>query len=278
MAAADITFTDFAPQHLGAALVLSRQAGWPHRREDWAMALSLSRGIVALAPGYVAGTCLLTPYGPDAATIGMVIVDQAMRGRGVGRALMERALRSGEGRECRLVATQEGAPLYEKLGFTATEAILQHQGAAVPTAQPDRVEPASPGDIDAIAALDRSACGMDRRALIDRLAETGRFAVLRGEGALKGFAALRDFGLGRAIGPVVAGDSADAKALIAFFLAAHAGSFTRVDTPATADLALWLAGRGLIHAGGGVAMRRGGQAPHVPAPMRTFALASQALG
>ena len=278
MAAVDITFADFAPQHLDGALVLSRQAGWPHRREDWAMALSLSAGIVAIERGRVVGACLLTPYGLDMATISMVIVDQAMRGRGVGRTLMERALGNSEGRECRLVATREGAPLYEKLGFSATEAILQHQGAAIPIPPPDSVEPASSDDIDDIAALDQTACGMDRRALIGRLAETGRFAVLRGEGALKGFAAVRDFGLGHVIGPVVAGASADAKTLIAFFLAAHAGSFVRVDTPAAGDLAPWLAGRGLVHVGGGVAMRRGGQASRFPAPMRTFALASQALG
>ena len=75
-------------------------------------------------------TILMTPYGEDAATINMVIVDAAIRGRGLGRKLMEEALaRAGE-RTSYLVATQEGLPLYEKLGFVATGKIVQHQGVA----------------------------------------------------------------------------------------------------------------------------------------------------
>ena len=69
---------------------LSRQAGWPHRLEDWQMALALSGGIVALdADGRVVGTVLVTPFRADCATINMVIVDEAMRGRGLGRKLMD---------------------------------------------------------------------------------------------------------------------------------------------------------------------------------------------
>ena len=278
MSVSEITFGDFAPEHLDGAWALSHQAGWPHRPEDWALGLSLSAGIVALARGRVVGASLFTPYGRDAATINMVIVDQNMRGRGVGRTLMERMLQIGDGRECRLVATPEGLPLYEKLGFSATETILQHQGVAAPNPQPDGVEPASLADMETMAAMDRIACGMDRRALFARIAGTGRFAVLRRRGECVGFAAHRDFGRGQVIGPAVAGHGDDAKALISFFLAERPGAFVRVDTPAAGELAPWLARRGLFHAGLGLAMSRGGQTYEAPSPMRTFALASQALG
>jgi len=278
MEAGEIALAEFAPEHLDGALALSRQAGWPHRRQDWEMVLALSAGLVALEQGRVVGAALFTPYGRDAAMINMVIVDQAMRGRGVGRALMERALQNGEGRECRLIATSEGLPLYEKLGFSATHAVVQHQGAAAPTLRPQGVEPASRDDMDAIAALDRVACGVDRRALFALLAETARFVVLRRRDEVAGFAALRNFGRGDVIGPVVAGHGEDAKALISFFLAERPGAFVRVDTPTAGDLASWLAGRGLLHVGGGVAMRRGGKPPYASSEMRTFALASQALG
>jgi hypothetical protein len=42
-----IAFATFAPEHLDGAVLLSRQAGWPHRREDWATVLALSTGFVA---------------------------------------------------------------------------------------------------------------------------------------------------------------------------------------------------------------------------------------
>ena len=53
-------------------------------------------------------TTLLTPYGDDAATINMVVVDASMRGRGLGRSLMEEALAKAGERTCYLMATQEG--------------------------------------------------------------------------------------------------------------------------------------------------------------------------
>ncbi len=40
----------------------------------------------------------MTPYGDDCATINMVIVDASMRGRGVGRRLMDEALGLGGAR------------------------------------------------------------------------------------------------------------------------------------------------------------------------------------
>ena len=73
---------------------------------------------------------MMTPYGDDATTINMVIVDAAMRGRGLGRKLMEDALAKAGERICYLTATQEGLPLYEKLGFVATGEVVQHQREA----------------------------------------------------------------------------------------------------------------------------------------------------
>ncbi len=119
-----IELTTFGPEYLEAAIRLSRHAGWPHRLEDWQMALALSEGIVAVEDGRVVGTVLVTPYKRDCATINMVIVDEAVRGRGLGRKLMDAAFRIASDRPLRLVATAEGLPLYEKLGFGESDAVL----------------------------------------------------------------------------------------------------------------------------------------------------------
>lgn len=60
MQASLIDIQKFEPQHLDAAVELSRQAGWPHRREDWALVLSLSKGFVAIENGRVVGTAMAT--------------------------------------------------------------------------------------------------------------------------------------------------------------------------------------------------------------------------
>jgi predicted N-acetyltransferase YhbS len=268
----------FGREHLDGALALSRQARWPHRRDDWQMMLELSEGAVALdADGRVAGTILATPFGPDCAAINMVIVDETMRGHGLGRRLMENAFLLAGNRELRLTATADGLPLYKKLGFAECGAIRQHQGHVQDIAAPEGVSLAAAADIAAIKNLDRDAFGADRGRLIDILAGIGKFAVIRRDGAVAAFAALRAFGRGEVVGPIVAAHVDDAKALIAFFAAARSGAFLRVDTASDTGLADWLSEIGLAYVDGRVAMRKPvAQAQHHR--IRTYALANQALG
>lgn len=273
-----ISLAPLGPQHLDSAIRLSRAAAWPHRYEDWQMSLALSQGIAALDDdGAVVGTVMLTPFRGDAAAINMVIVDEAMRGRGLGRRLMEAALDLAGTRPLRLVATREGLPLYEKLGFRETGIIAQHQGVVKKVAAPAGIRPATPADIPAIVDLDRAASGADREGLIAYLVNVGGFAVLARAGRISGFAATRAFGRGEVIGPVVAEDAADARDLIAHALATREGAFVRIDIGPESGLADWLAGHGLTHAGGGVAMQRPIMS-FPAAPVRAFALASQAYG
>ena len=98
--------------------------------------------------------------------------------------------------------------------------------------------------------------------------------VLDHQGTAVGFGILRRFGAGQVIGPVVARDSAGARALIGHFLAASPGQFIRIDVPEDAGLSNWLQSLGLADAGGAIRMLRG-PGPHRP---RSFALVSQGFG
>ncbi|MBZ9737403.1 GNAT family N-acetyltransferase [Mesorhizobium sp. CA18] len=275
----EIELQDFGPDHIEGAVALSRQENWPHRPQDWQMALQLSSGAVALDDqGRVTGTILVTPYGGDCAMINMVIVDRKARGKGLGRRLMEQAFSLAGDRPLRLVATTNGMPLYEKLGFMPSGTILQHQGQVAALEAPEGVEAASTHDLLEIKALDRDAYGADREALIDALAERGEFAVIRRKGIIAAYAAIRPFGRGEVIGPVIADNAADAKVLISFFAASRPGAFLRVDTDSRTGLAGWLAEIGLAHVGGGVAMDRPARNGPEQARPRVYALANQALG
>jgi GNAT superfamily N-acetyltransferase len=278
MQPSQIELVKFSAEHLEGALTLSRQAGWPHRLDDWAMVLSLSIGIVALEDGRVVGTTIVTTYGATIATINMVIVDEAMRGRGIGRKLMDFALKECEGRECRLIATQDGLPLYTKLGFEETGTILQLQGNVSPTVAADVLEWATSEDLAECSSMDRAASGLEREPMLGYLQEHGRIAVLRNAEKIVAFAGVRLFGRGEVIGPVVAVDIEDARTLIGNLLQSRRGTFVRIDTTAACGLAPWLEMQGLSPVGGGIAMRRHGS-PIIATPaFQTFALASQALG
>jgi GNAT superfamily N-acetyltransferase len=280
MSQSTISLAAFRPEHLAGAIRLSHQAKWPHRLEDWEMALYLSAGIVAMdAKGTrVLGTILMTPYKRDVATINMVIVDEAARGYGLGRQLMEAAIALAGWRALRLIATPEGLPLYQKLGFRETGAVVQHQGLVRHVEAPTNVRRAEPHEMSAIIDLDRRACGADREDLLRVVAKVGRFAVIDDGSRIAGFAALRAFGKGEVIGPVVAANANEAKALLAHFLAGREEHFVRVDTAEAPRLGSWLADRGLVRVDHGIAMQR----PVVPrsgaTPLTTFALTSQAFG
>lgn len=279
MQATAIDLRPLDQSHLQSALALSRQAGWPHRLEEWQMLLELSHGLVAVENEKVVGTIFVTPYGDQIATINMVIVDESMRGRGIGRRIMQAALDIVGERECQLVATADGLPLYESLGFRKNGSIVQHQGTLRACIAPETVEWATGADLDDIVALDRIAYPADRSGLIQSLFRAGRLAVLREAGVIHGYAAWRPFGRGELCGPVIAETAHAAEDLLRFLFAARPGVFMRVDTGVETGLASFLLEHGLVHVGGGISMRRTSSSASSTVPsVHTFALASQALG
>jgi predicted N-acetyltransferase YhbS len=267
---------------LAAAHELSSEQKWPHRIEDWDMLLSLGFGYVATRDGDVIGTAMAWLYGTQAATLGMVIVSPAAQGMGIGRQLMEAVLDDLDGRTVLLNATDEGAPLYRKLGFEPAGPVFQHQGAAfsVPMAQliPDeRVRPLGAKDMPTLHSLAQRATGMDRAALLDALAPGAQGVVLTRSNEPVGFALFRRFGRGYVVGPTIAPDAGGAKALISHWLGSNAGMFCRLDVPEESGLSAWLDDLGLPCVGRVMRMVRGPLPPLDPS-VTTFSLTTQALG
>ncbi|MCA1326881.1 GNAT family N-acetyltransferase [Herbaspirillum sp. alder98] len=270
---------------------LSQQLQWPHRLQDWQFLQSVGHGLVVemhrddAAPAVV-GTALHFNLGQQHASFGMVIVQPAMQGHGLGRRLMQALLERTRGRVRLLNATEAGQPLYEKLGFVATGTTHQHQGAHLPPVSaplPDgaRLRPFVPTDIARIKALDAIASGMDRGHILEALGGLADGIVIERAGEMTGFALIRPFGHGHLVGPVVAPDIAHAKALITHWVTARAGDFIRIDVFATAGLSAWLIEIGLAHVDSIVPMRLGqAPAPSVPdaAEMQLFSVIAQAVG
>ena len=266
---------------VAAVHALSKAEQWPHRSEDLSSMLALGSGLVAEMGGKIVATTMWWPCGEDMTSLGIVIVARTHRGAGLGRIIMEAALeRIGE-RSVILNATEDGLPLYRKLGFNGISEILQHQGASfsaplVPLEAGERIRPLGASDDGRVDALVEAATGLHRPEAIAALLVKGHGLVLDREGELTGFALFRRFGRGYVIGPVVAPDLERAKALIAQWLGMRSGEFTRLDIAGGTKLGEWLENLGIIRVGRVVTMVRGRE-PVPTGPVRSFAIASQAL-
>lgn len=275
-----LSVTTLTTAHLSQALALSEALNWPYRQEDWQFALQLGHGLAVEVHGRLYATALWWLYEDAFASCGMIIVSSAMQHQGIGSLLMEELLRQTQGRTIILRSTREGRRLYERMGFLPYGEVNQHQGilaAAPPKAPAAGIRPFRAADLPTVCQLDQRASGMGRARLLEALVARGSMVVMERSGIISGYACIRRWGRGVVIGPVVAGDTEDAKALIASHLASQVGNFVRIDVPETSGLSPWLVAVDLSRVNQVTSMLRG----H---PLRTsadatlFALSSQSMG
>lgn len=267
---------------LPAAHGLSREVNWPHRLEDWQFVLSVGEGLVAYSNNKLVGTAMWWTYGQDIARLGMVIVDPTIQRSGIGRALMHGILDRLTTPAIILNATEAGETLYRQLEFHGIGSIIQHQGASfsaplVPLRAGERIRPMGRNDAARLVELDAMAGGVRRESVLTALIEHGEAVVLDDGGKTVGFAFYRRFGRGHIIGPVIARDTAGAKALVAYWIGSNAGMFMRIDVPGESGLSDWLEELGLSRISHVITMVRG-TAPKPSSEFHTFGIVNQALG
>lgn len=247
-----VTLRPMGGEDIDAGLRLCRQSGWNQVARDWRQFLDRTPGgaVVAVdADGLVVGSVATIRYqapedGPSLAWIAMVLVDPAHRGGGIGTALLRRGLElTADLPAVGLDATPLGQPLYEKLGFVADSGFARLQRPGPPIGPPQRGEPVRPEpgirhavmtDLDAIAALDVSATGLERSAMLSWLLEgspdlafvsesdSGIDGVLLGR---VGFNAVH-------VGPLIAGSDIVAARLLRACMAQHASTAFFIDVAA----------------------------------------------
>lgn len=232
----ELRLGDIADVDLELLHALSIAVGWPHRAEDWQMLRTTGRGVVALDQiGRVLGSAMWFPFGGDFSTVGMVITSPRLQANGTGRWLMDHVLTQSGSGHLGLSATRAAYRLYLSMGFTPEKTVCQCQGNAILPVRSDLpagavLREVSTGDLPEIAALDQSAYGADRSAVLSHLLTVSKGKVLVRGGRLAAFALCRRFGRGFVVGPVVASDDADAIAVTEPHVVAHAGHFLRLDT------------------------------------------------
>ncbi len=196
------------PADVDAAVSLARAQGWRDRRRlyDFVLRVSTCQPLVGLLGERVIATGLATANGP-VGWLGSLVVDAAFRGRGIGRAMTEELcarLRASGCVTLSLEATDEGRPMYERMGFRQITSYhqLEAERLADPPALPDgaTVRRLEPADLPAVCELDRQATAEDRHVALAVLAQIADGWVLERSGAPCGFLLPAE----RAYGAVVA--------------------------------------------------------------------------
>jgi len=236
----EMRLADIASVDVAQLLALSVSVRWPHRAEDWQLMRSLGRGFVALDEiGRICGSAMWFPYTESFAAVGMVITSPRLQALGTGNWLMTRVIAACGQRSLRLNATHAAYRLYRSLDFKREKTLYQCQGhangAAAAAVDADGVRPLSERERSLVIATDARAYGVPRTELITALMQQSTGYGLHRSGRLVAFALCRRFGRGHVIGPVVASSDADAIAVVAPHVAAHARQFLRIDTHSEGD-------------------------------------------
>lgn len=221
----------FSLKELPDLLRLSYAQSWPHTSDDWRTVLAAGDVFGHRSDaGDILSCTAVIPYGEVQdgllSCVSMVIVDASARRRGLGDALVREAIRRGSDQSPKtslcLIATQDGLPLYRKLGFRVLEDLYSfRRPAGLPSCpapelrKGEELRPLSDDMSAAVINLDRRAFGYDRGLLMPhRIAQAESGLVLFEQGTPSGYGLLIRQGELASMGPIVAPDDRRAFAIL----------------------------------------------------------------
>ncbi len=225
---AELEIRRLSAEDLQAADELRSAEGWNQTKADWLQLVAYEpQGcFAAWWDQSLVGTVTTTRYGSELAWIGMMLVRHEYRGRGIGSALMRRALEFLQ--EARvgciqLDATDDGKPVYQKLGFQEQWSFQRWSRDALPQANLDsKSSHPAPPEFQwhpSLAELDRAAFGANRHDWLQRVA-TNSVIV----GSDEGFAMRRKGSKATYLGPATAANPTVARQLLGTLLCSVNGS------------------------------------------------------
>ncbi|MEU3841545.1 GNAT family N-acetyltransferase [Streptomyces sp. NPDC028635] len=238
---------------LSACADLSENRGWPREEHKWGFLLTAGTAYGIDDPdGGLVSACVVTEYGPRErpalAAVGMVLVADRHARQGVGRRMMRHVLAERGTTPLTLHATPNGRPLYEELGFKTTGRAEMVVGRLTPDVAVDPVatRAATAEDLPAILRLDEEVFGVDRTPIVTRLpAFADQLRVAEDGGRITGYAAAWPNMDTHVVGPLIARDTATAKALM-ISLAAGTDRPLRTDIDVRhEELLSWVKERGM---------------------------------
>lgn len=221
---------------LQLGLRLSRQAGWNQTKADWHRFFNLGPEgcFVAEFAGHLVGTTM-TFISDEVAWVALVLVEEDVRGKGMGTALLKHALGYLDARmvkTVRLDATHLGRPIYERLGFVPEYELIRFEGIAPTGGAINTVKNATPEILTDLIEFDRWVTGENRTKMIQALFKEypENTSVLMHGDKLEGFVTIRPGSNAVQIGPCTATLNAGPD-LLSYALHKCAGKSVYIDIP-----------------------------------------------
>lgn len=218
---------------------LAMVLGWA-AREGWNPGLADARAFYAADPqgfllarleGRAVGSVSVVRYGPSFAFLGLYMVEPALRGQGIGRALGAAAAGLCGQRMLGLDGVVAQQPTYASLGFVKAFSSLRYEARGGGADPGGAVELA--GRWEQVLALDAQCFPAPREAFLRQwLAYPGGAALGVAEGGdLVAYGLLRPCQVGHKIGPLFARTPAAAERLFLAFLARAGTGPVYLDAP-----------------------------------------------
>ncbi|WP_340085052.1 GNAT family N-acetyltransferase [Siminovitchia sp. FSL H7-0308] len=235
-----LTLVPFDKSDVPGLIELSASVGWDYDKKEIGTVLSSGKIFGHKnAEGEIVSSAAIIPYDTFLASIGMVIVHKNFRGMGLGKEATKKCIESvSKETVIMLIATEEGKPLYEKMGFNTVDFvhkyICDHYIANTKPLNNSEIiiEEFSEVDIDELLKLDEDAFGDKRsRFLMARIKQCEKCLVVKdNNGLIVGYGLSISGPINLILGPIVAPDYQTAIVLIDKLSSKHQGKL-RIDVP-----------------------------------------------
>ena len=219
---------------------LSASVGWDYDEREINTIMSV--GTVfghKTEQGEIVSSAAIIPYNNQLASIGMVIVNENFRGYGLGKMLTQACIGEvGTNVTIMLIATEEGYPLYKKLGFQTVTFVHKFicnncdSFFSIPYSTKYDVLPLTDNDFIHVHKLDQNAIGADREYFLKaRIKQANQGIVVKEKnGNVVGYGLSIEGPVNLILGPVVAINNDVAVEIIHQLTKEYKGNL-RIDVP-----------------------------------------------
>ncbi|MBO8177629.1 MAG: GNAT family N-acetyltransferase [Bacillus sp. (in: Bacteria)] len=221
-------------------IALSASVDWDYDEQEINTIMSV--GIVyghKNEQGDIISSAAIIPYDNKLASIGMVIVNENYRGNGLGKELTQACINSVPNETTiMLIATKEGKPLYEKLGFQTVTYVHKFLSDNYMPLYSDHenkeyeIIPLTDSHFSQVQELDQSAIGADRSSFLKfRIQQAKQGVVVRNNnGDIVGYGLSIEGPINLILGPIVAINDDVATYIIEHLARGYQGKL-RIDVP-----------------------------------------------
>lgn len=201
---------------MSTILRLIERAGWAYTRSEVARLIAVQPdGMLVARPGGATGPpvgCVYASRWGALGFIGLMLVEESLRRRGIGTRLIGRAIGDLRARGCTAIgldAVPAAVGFYGRLGFDGAWQSMRFgidTARTVPPAHREQARECAARDMARVARLDLAGWGADRGVLLSRLAadKDVRLLVAPSEGPVHAYGALRRSKGALRLGPLVA--------------------------------------------------------------------------